>query len=281
MSIVEINDYKLNLPMSIRNEKLILKKAEIEERNDRQITKRKWFEINNTDNLFLIYHKLFPYPKENKKDFLNAFLNVYKKSDDSLVKNYLARQIAVMKSLEKQGYKCRTIDNLSTDWRFIPGIGTASVLETSISLHPLYGFPYLPGSSVKGIARANAVQNGMDSGNMIKLFGSDEEEDGNDNQKGKVIFFDAIPEGLPELGLDIMNVHYQKYYSDAEAPGDWMEPIPIFFISIKPGQKFYFFIASRDEDLLNCVEKELVNGLQEMGAGSKSNVGYGYFNNHN
>ncbi len=43
-----------------------------------------------------------------------------------------------------------------TESPLIIGLGAKGTLETAITLHPLYGFPYLPGSALKGIARAAA-----------------------------------------------------------------------------------------------------------------------------
>jgi CRISPR-associated protein Cmr6 len=39
------------------------------------------------------------------------------------------------------------------DWRIVIGLGGAHVLETSMTLHHIYGIPYIPGSAVKGIMR--------------------------------------------------------------------------------------------------------------------------------
>jgi len=43
--------------------------------------------------------------------------------------------------------------------RVIVGLGAESVLETSIRLHRIYGFPIIPGSALKGLARAYAFWN--------------------------------------------------------------------------------------------------------------------------
>jgi len=40
------------------------------------------------------------------------------------------------------------------DWRFVVGLGGESVYETSITLHHIYGFPYIPGQAVKGVVRS-------------------------------------------------------------------------------------------------------------------------------
>ena len=42
---------------------------------------------------------------------------------------------------------------LQTDWRLIAGLGRKGSLEVGFTFHR-YGFPYLPGSSLKGLARA-------------------------------------------------------------------------------------------------------------------------------
>lgn len=58
---------------------------------------------------------------------------------------------------------CRSIQalNLSVsscegaiDWRMIVGLGNESVYETSMTLHHVYGIPYIPSSAVKGIVRS-------------------------------------------------------------------------------------------------------------------------------
>ncbi len=53
------------------------------------------------------------------------------------------------------------------DWRLAIGLGSGSVFETSISLHHVYGFPYIPASAVKGALRSYLITN---------LFGEDETE---------------------------------------------------------------------------------------------------------
>ncbi|MGE4518021.1 MAG: type III-B CRISPR module RAMP protein Cmr6 [Desulfobacteraceae bacterium] len=42
---------------------------------------------------------------------------------------------------------------MKPDWRMVVGIGDPSVYETSITLHHIYGIPYIPGSAIKGITR--------------------------------------------------------------------------------------------------------------------------------
>lgn len=44
--------------------------------------------------------------------------------------------------------------NLKTDWRMALGLGNESVYETSITLHHIYGIPYIPASAIKGVVRS-------------------------------------------------------------------------------------------------------------------------------
>ena len=55
-----------------------------------------------------------------------------------------------------QGYTVQKF-TLRAASRVIVGLGAESVLETSIRLHRVYGFPILPGSALKGLTRAYAL----------------------------------------------------------------------------------------------------------------------------
>ncbi len=43
------------------------------------------------------------------------------------------------------------------EWRFVAGLGRESVLETGFAFHRVYGFPYVPGSALKGLTQAYAL----------------------------------------------------------------------------------------------------------------------------
>jgi CRISPR type III-B/RAMP module RAMP protein Cmr6 len=47
--------------------------------------------------------------------------------------------------------------DLRTQSRLVVGLGADSVLETSITLHRVYGFPIIPGNALKGLARTWAL----------------------------------------------------------------------------------------------------------------------------
>jgi len=112
---------------------------------------------------------------------------------------------------------------------------------------------------------------------ITNIFGSQFSEK---PSQGKVIFFDAIPLKFPKLKLDIMNPHYQEYYSDSSGktpPADYLSPNPIFFLTVGEGAEFYFAVASRENGLATKAKKWLENALKELGVGAKTSAGYGYF----
>ncbi len=61
---------------------------------------------------------------------------------------------------------------LWTETPLIIGLGAKGTLETALTLHPLYGFPYIPGSALKGLARAAAF---FDLAEQLGLAGVDNE----------------------------------------------------------------------------------------------------------
>jgi CRISPR-associated protein Cmr6 len=164
--------------------------------------------------------------------------------------------------------------------RVIVGLGAESVLETSIRLHRIYGFPIIPGSALKGVTRAYArLVEGKDEDDPTfeEVFGKSPPK----AQAGKVIFFDAIPANPANLTLelDVMNPHYGPYYQRSEPPADYHNPEPVFFLTIGPGSEFLFAVASRERGLAQKAQQWLTCALTEMGIGAKTVAGYGLWTN--
>ncbi len=165
---------------------------------------------------------------------------------------------------------------LKTDWRFIAGLGRKGPLEVGFTFHR-YGFPILPGSCVKGIARAWGLALLAESlpaalGEMETLLLTPKEADfnklwqeqhpqakpeiklladdfrqifGTQDQAGAVVFWDAIPHDFPRLEIDVMNPHFPDYYQRGEKPTNWQNPIPIFFLTVAGGVSFNFAAGLR------------------------------------
>lgn len=161
--------------------------------------------------------------------------------------------------------------------RLAINLGAESVLETSIALHRTYGVPYIPGSTLKGMAAAFARKylDGeawqQDGWAYKELFGTPE-------QAGCVTFFDALrvpKKDYPGKAFwpDIVTVHHPEYYRGAEnPPADWDSPIPIPFLTATG--KFVVALAGPDAWVETTFEI-LAEALYWEGVGAKTNSGYG------
>jgi CRISPR-associated protein Cmr6 len=179
--------------------------------------------------------------------------------------------------------------NAKTNWRMVVGLGGANIKETSMTLHHVYGIPYIPGSAVKGFLRTWVIQmyyeadenKAMSDHKFTLVFG-------NQKNAGKVIFFDAfLSDGDSfEFAVDIMTPHFTEYYSGNNTPpADVYAPVPVNFLTLKNAD-FIFSIALRknihensqeDQELLKEIKKWLEEALKDQGLGAKTSAGYGYF----
>ena len=255
------------------------------------------------DNLHLIYNKYMwawedpdgNYAKWEIKTGKKAFLEsltgkkregraFVKQEAASCLKSLNARHSGMMKGFESQGRHAGEI-TLYTESRLIAGLGYNSALQTGITLHHLYGFPFLPGSSVKGLARAAAeytLEGNADRDALLRsVFGSEHKNEKMSDTpiKGSVTFLDAFPLTFPELEIDILTPHYQPYYENAEGnpPGNWFDPVPVPYLTVAPGTPFRFLLISEDKQGLDNAQKWLLKGLTMLGAGGKTSSGYGFF----
>ncbi|WP_243189977.1 type III-B CRISPR module RAMP protein Cmr6 [Clostridium faecium] len=193
-----------------------------------------------------------------------------------------------------------------TSYRLVVGLGNPSVTETSMTLHNIYGIPYIPGQALKGVVRSYFLQlysnieknefnkitidnKKYDFKKMYKwIFGEDISED--DNNKGNLIFFDSFPTSKITVERDIMTPHYTDYYENGKDPIDIFEPNPISFYTVKDTKFNFMFALSKKE--INISEDEFIdyknfksfileliqNAFEEHGIGAKTSIGYGYFN---
>lgn len=193
-----------------------------------------------------------------------------------------------------------------TQWRLVQGLGLESVYETSMTLHHIYGIPYIPATSLKGVIRNWIIETTyygreeealvdprfcdwfgcpaelvIDTKQGKKRYASYYEE----ARRGALVFFDAYPIEPPRLRTDVMNPHYAPYYSDKTGktpPADYHQPIPVFFLTVEE-TPFQFIVGSRKTETLNQTLRNgmtifdcLKYALTEHGIGAKTSVGYGY-----
>jgi CRISPR-associated protein Cmr6 len=230
------------------------------------------------------------------------------KWDKDFINSIEIRKKQIIMQLQKEGYNLQNF-SLSLSWRLVIGLGASHPQETSMTLHHIYGIPYIPGSAIKGVTRhwtvlkfaeemsksenikfekaigevSKALENGeklelkvggLEFNQLIEIFGTQKQE-------GKVIFFDAYPVGEMKLKIDIMNPHYPKYYSEGQPPTDWQNPVPLKFLTVK-NTKFVFYLASKSKDdpekkLLNEAKELLLEAIKNYGIGAKTSLGYGHF----
>jgi CRISPR type III-B/RAMP module RAMP protein Cmr6 len=230
------------------------------------------------DRLLLCDSKNWGITKQSKERFAlstngRKFLTF---TDDIVpVRDYKARWEAMLQAYRNSEWEVRPLV-LRAASRVIVGLGAESVLETSIRLHRIYGFPIIPGSALKGLARAYAELVECKNENdplFAKVFGKSPP----DAEAGQVIFFDAIPANSAslKLELDVMNPHYAPYYQGTQPPADYHNPVPVFFLTIGPGSEFLFAVVSQKAELATKAKEWLKKALEEMGVGAKTVAGYG------
>lgn len=169
----------------------------------------------------------------------------------------------------------------------ITGLGNPHPIENGFTWHHLFGTPFLPASSVKGLMRnwATTWANDKDQHHkdVTRIFGPEDKEE--NRKTGSIIFLDAIPGKAVLLKSEIMTPHYGDYYqSSVESPvtpADWLSPTPIPFLAVAEQQEFQFALVSRSGDAedtdLSMAAGWLTEALQTVGAGGKTAVGYGTF----
>jgi len=181
--------------------------------------------------------------------------------------------------------------SMSTQSRVAINMGNESILETSIALHPLHGFPFLSGSAIKGVTRHYVKDNGLlGQPDIVRFFGHEPGAVGGPGAlaQGDLIFGDAWPQAIgAHLELDLMNPHYGRYYRDGRWPADNQDPVPVTFLAIKKGVAFEFVLAlslkgrlaasTAASTVLDQMEQLVREALRTYGIGAKTGAGYGYF----
>jgi CRISPR type III-B/RAMP module RAMP protein Cmr6 len=177
------------------------------------------------------------------------------------------------------------------------------VLENAgLSIDSHMGIPFIPGSSLKGIARAAARESNAEASQIGAVFGwSAGNQDLPDKVRresyaGCLAFLPAYPKSSVRIVVDVLTCHYPEYYrnADKERALDNEDPRPSFFPAVESGTTFVFPLVllsnkSRIERLLEALNLPadfdplyqasvwLENGLCEHGIGAKTNAGYGWF----
>jgi CRISPR-associated protein Cmr6 len=231
---------------------------------------------------------------EVQQDALKKVVSSYRA--EPLLDSLFTRRATTLDALDAQRLLMATRGSLTLHLSRLGALENAG-----IALHPVYGFVYLPGSGIKGLVRAYAetvwAPDQADSETawrqIEKAFGwspgserhkrgwrpnSVEAQEG--AVAGRLVFHDAWPTRWPSLIVDVVNNHHPGYYDGKDDPGDWEDPIPVYFLAVGPGNRFDFAISDRkhgDSELLKLACGWLRDALTIEGAGAKTAAGYGRF----
>lgn len=241
--------------------------------------------------------------KEAKQKFLESFCTTFhpdnppsSQSAETPGKHYLDFHKRRAEALDKLGAECFTYYNHTP---LVLGLGLPSPVENGFLFDPLTGSPYLPGSSLKGLARAAALL--ASRGELLieptpereeeptefwrqhhnRVFGPDTSVTA--KAKGRLTFFDAFPSRLPKLRVEILTPHHTCHFgNEPKPPADWQDPIPVPFLAICPGEQFDIRVRSLERDEaqrrqdLAQLHALLTEALDLLAVGAKTSSGYGF-----
>ncbi|WNS77425.1 type III-B CRISPR module RAMP protein Cmr6 [Bacillus sp. DTU_2020_1000418_1_SI_GHA_SEK_038] len=169
--------------------------------------------------------------------------------------------------------------------RIIPGMGAGHVKETSLTLHPVYGFPYIPASSVKGLVRHWFIH-AYCEGDESKLADNEwgKAVFGSQENRGAVQFYDIYLHEQLQIEADILTVHFKEYYSGGNTATDSQKPNPVPFWTVNVKEANIFLTVPKgiktaisSDDLIQAAASWTCRAFKELGIGSKSALGYGLF----
>jgi CRISPR-associated protein Cmr6 len=226
--------------------------------------------------------------------------------ESRLVAGVARRRSAALAALRRQGHHVERL-RAEPEWRLAVGLGNkANAHEIGLSLHGTYGWPVIPGTSLKGLAAAWAVTSRGDAKAVRRLLGTPrpaaaqpdsavEVADGPAEPggrgapaepraaRGTVCFLDAIPAGTPvTVMVDVLTPHVKPYY-DAMAgesgkpmmpPAEYHNPVPVNFLTVRG--VFAVDLYGPDQRDVELAATWLREAGQELGAGGKTAAGYGY-----
>lgn len=244
---------------------------------------------------------------EQAKDAIAALQLHLPYSDNGWQKRVLARRKSWLEEVGAQHFSLQSKEPIALH------LARAAVASENAALcfHPIYGFPYLPGTGLKGLARAYAETfwapsqpdhaaaferledifgwapgSREESKNRRKAWVPSREElpdrTASDSSIGSVVFHDAYPVASVLPQIDITNPHYAKYYKGEDLiPVEWDSPNPVSFLSIPPPAEFLFAVQPRSRQIshedVDLAKEFLITALCMLGIGAKTAAGFGRF----
>jgi CRISPR-associated protein Cmr6 len=253
---------------------------------------------------------------EAKTNSLRAVRKCYRKVAPVFLKSAADRNLAWLDRLQRQHGERFGVLELVAESRLLIHLGRANVLENvGLYAERTTGLPIIPGTALKGVvstwacwaAHFNPVDGSFaeftKNSTQRRNFTAPEAESarrilGDDNASGSEhageviflggfpnIFLGGFPNSPPELGLDIVNPHFDEEVDRRTGePGvrDKTRLTPNAFLCVEPGTRwrFAFFVRPGVADasaLLAHTRKWIEEALTQTGIGAKTAAGYGRF----
>jgi CRISPR-associated protein Cmr6 len=221
----------------------------------------------------------------------------------AIVEDYHLAYERWRRSFAGDGTAMRKIEATS---RLLIGHGNPSGTEVGLTVQRTWGVPMIPGSALKGLTAhyLDAVYGGVEddrrkwlgptwSKGRVKpgdgagdefamLFGAPEVDgEKNSARGGRVEFHDAlyVPGSAPRdqpFARDVLTVHQKPYYDGqgADWPNDWTSPIPVGFVTVRPGARFLLALTGPAE-WTGLAMQLVLEALEKWGVGGKTGAGYG------
>lgn len=219
--------------------------------------------------------------------------------DADLVRDVAARRARMLDDLRAAGQAVIRL-RAEPEWRLAVGLGNrANPHEIGLALHGSYGWPVIPGSSLKGLAAAWATASGIPDADIRRVLGSprpsrpaatagsttgrDRPPVRGDQGRGTVSFLDAIPAGEPaSVAVDVLTPHVKPYYDSMAGghrrprvpPAEYHNPVPLNFLTVSGA--FAVDLYGPDGRDTGLAAGWLTAAGDEFGAGAKTAAGYGY-----
>ncbi len=244
--------------------------------------------------------------RKHARDFARKGAAGGRKVDASFPPRYLQSQVGYRLSLPGAVHLVRRLEApLALD------LATGCLENAGLKLHPFSSLPIIPGSAVKGCARAAAIaqlKQATDDGSatrqdllneILQVFGwakDDLEQRDSDlvwawhgvihtpaakANSGKVAFLSGLPTRLATLKIDVLACHHPEYYTkNRDKAEDDEQPNVQVFPVVDAGTEFLFTLvplAGASDSTLRAAARFLEQALEVWGLGAKTAAGYGFF----
>ena len=204
-------------------------------------------------------------------------------NDSGLPEQVRNRRRAALASLATEGGTATRTIALEPMTALVTGTGAGGIRDVGIELHGTYGWPVLPGTTLKGVAHSFARDSGVAAPDQAAIFGAPPGEDGDPPRTGAVTFLDALP-GPGGIGVaeHVLTPHTRGYRLDpdddnedaAVPPAEYINPVPVPFLVLSGGTFLVHLIGPESE--VDRAAELLKQAVRDIGIGAKTPRGYGY-----